>query len=135
MADDRYRFTRDRYQYETDEQYELRMFNQSRRLEVIKKEQSFNLSLIEKGIIRLNHPQRLRWDFLIMLLSVFNCILLPFELAFDFRWSHIMHVVYLFIDICFMIDIIFNFRTTYRNVLTNQEEFKPKNIAINYVKG
>ena len=39
-----------------------------------------------------------------------------------------------FIDILFVVDVVFNFRTTVRNGLTNEEIFEPKEIARNYMQ-
>lgn len=38
-------------------------------------------------------------------------------------------------DYFFLIDIVLNFRTTYRTEFSNQEELSSKKIALNYIRG
>lgn len=40
---------------------------------------------LRKGIIKYNHPLREKWDFLIVILSIYNCIELPMDIAFNWR--------------------------------------------------
>ena len=87
--------------------------------------------------MRAMEPLRVRWDLFVICLAVYNSIGLPIDLAFHpplFQqdWIIIMDIV---IDICFVLDIILAFRTTFMNPLTGDEVFDSKQIAINYLKG
>jgi len=88
-------------------------------------------------LIRHNDPFRLRWDLFIILLVVWNCISIPFNVAFsaNVSWddSTLITIVERAIDICFFADIIINFRTTFVNSKTRTEIIDSKGIAINYV--
>jgi len=80
------------------------------------------------------------WDTLITFILIFTCLVTPARLAFTFndagdKWDlDTWESVNLFIDICFFIDIIFNFNTAYID-----EDFRVisdrKIIAKNYLKG
>ena len=62
---------------------------------------------------------RKKWDFLIIIFSVYNCIELPMEAAFNWRKLHdpngITEKLNNIIDFLFFIDILMNFRTTFFN--------------------
>lgn len=42
-------------------------------------------SLLKIGIIKFNHPFREKWDYFIIFLSIYNCIELPLDAAFNYR--------------------------------------------------
>ena len=50
-----------------------------------------------------------------MLLAVWNCISIPFEVAFDPEEPPAYVVLNTICDISFAVDILLNFRTTYLN--------------------
>ena len=50
-----------------------------------------------------------------MLLAVWNCVSIPFEVAFDPEEPPIYVALNTICDISFAIDILLNFRTTYLN--------------------
>jgi hypothetical protein len=80
---------------------------------------------------------KLRWDFLIMLISIWNCLSIPLDIAFEppmFK-SIINETFNHIIDAVFLIDIVINFRTTYIVEATGQELIDPRKIAIQYLKG
>lgn len=72
-------------------------------------------------ILKQSDPLRERWDYVVMICAVYNCIYLPYEQAFlddsECPTSDMTFVEALnyFIDFLFFIDIILNFRTTYQN--------------------
>lgn len=70
-----------------------------------------------------------------MLLAIWNCINVPYSLAFSEGESLELFLVNMLIDILFMTDIIINFRTTYINEETGIETFSCKEITIEYLKG
>ena len=95
-----------------------------------------NLKVIPKCIIRVNESTRVNWDLFVMLLATWNCIWIPFEIAFkpDIRTSVYIVVADYIIDFFFFIDIILTFRTTYIKSSTGDEVTEPRKIAIHYLK-
>lgn len=65
-----------------------------------------------------------------ILLALWNCISIPYYVAFGnkvtFDDNLALNIVERIIDVCFAIDIILNFRTTYINSKTNTEVVSPK---------
>ena len=94
-----------------------------------------NKQKLGKCIFRHNGPFRLRWDLIIILFTVYNCISIPYEVAFNasFSDSVVMVVVDHTIDVMFFMDVIFNFRTTYINQKTGSEVIDGKTIAFTYL--
>lgn len=96
-------------------------------------------ALLKQGIIKFNHPFREKWDYFIILLSIYNCIELPMDAAFNYRKSEntsgIAEPLNNLIDTMFAFDIIMNFRTTTMNRLTGEEIVAKKEIQNNYIKG
>lgn len=87
-------------------------------------------------LIRQNSRLRLYWDLVIILLSLWNCFTLPVDVAFQppiFAAQGNLILNY-FIDLLFLIDMIFNFRTTIANDLTGEEIYDSKKIATTYLK-
>lgn len=77
----------------------------------------------------------MRWDLFIILLVLYNCILIPFELAFQEKYeSPVQENLGYVVDLMFVMDIIFNFRTTFINEKTGNEVVKWKEISLNYIK-
>jgi hypothetical protein len=85
-------------------------------------------------MLRHNSKFRLRWDLLVIFLTLYNCINIPFIVAFDGAFTEsITFVVFDYIiDFCFFLDIVFNFRTTYVNSKTGTEVIDPKKVLLNY---
>ena len=57
----------------------------------------------------------MNWDLYVMLLAVYNCMSIPFEVAFDPDEPLAYKIINYTCDISFAIDIILAFRTTYLN--------------------
>ena len=93
-----------------------------------------NSRKLARWIWRHNGPFRLRWDLLIILFTIYNCISIPYEVAFGagFSDSIVMTIFDHTIDFLFFMDVIFNFRTTYINQKTGSEVVNPRTIAITY---
>jgi hypothetical protein len=86
-------------------------------------------------IIKQDHPFRVKWDLIVMILSIINGITVPLDIAFQppfFSNSVVVAINYI-IDIMFVLDVLLNFRTTYINMNTGEEIFEPKAIALNYL--
>ena len=66
-------------------------------------------------IIRHLENWRINWELFIIILSIYNSVQLPFDIAFappafgDDFWTTMNDII----DYCFVIDIMFSFRTTY----------------------
>ena len=89
------------------------------------KERSDAEKLWKQGIVKLNHPVRVRWDVLIICFTIYNCIELPIEVGFKWRnsfdTSNVSDLINPLIDLFFGFDIIFNFFTTYFHSTTGEE--------------
>ena len=82
-------------------------------------------------------PLRIKWDLIIIILAIYNSIAIPISLAFDppsFTYFWIL-ALNNFIDLMFLCDMVMQFRTSYFNPITGDEEFDLKKIAKNYIKG
>ena len=75
----------------------------------------------------------MNWDLFVMLLAFWNCISIPFTVAFEPGSSLGYSIVERFIDVCFGLDILFNLRTTYVNEKTGLEVADQKRILVNYL--
>lgn len=84
--------------------------------------------------MRHNSKFRLRWDLLIIFFALYNCVSIPYSVAFQSEFStHISITIFNYlIDFCFFLDIVFNFRTTYVNSKTGTEIISPNQIFMNY---
>jgi hypothetical protein len=71
-----------------------------------------------------------------MIIAIWNCISIPYELAFDpdVAKQSFWKVINSIIDLLFIIDIILTCRTTYFTSSGN-EIMNPKMIFMNYLKG
>lgn len=64
-------------------------------------------------ILSFNDSNRIKWDTLILIMAVWNCIYIPFEIAFQPPASFIIEIINSVIDLFFYIDIAIAFRTSY----------------------
>jgi hypothetical protein len=86
-------------------------------------------------MIRQSDPWRVRWDLLVMFCAVYNCIIVPYEIAFMHEEeSNELLFVSVVIDVVFTFDIIFNFRTTFIDTVTGDEVTDPHKISHHYIK-
>ena len=76
----------------------------------------------------------MNWDLYVMILALYNCITIPFTVAFEpgenegySAWERI-------IDVCFGLDIVFNLRSTYINEKTGFEITSNREVALNYIR-
>ena len=79
-------------------------------------------------MLRHNSKFRLRWDLIVIFFALYNCVSIPYEVAFESGISnHITITIFDYIiDFCFFLDIVFNFRTTYVNSKTGTEVISSK---------
>jgi CRP-like cAMP-binding protein len=91
--------------------------------------------VIGRWMIRQSDPWRVRWDLFVMLCAVYNCFIVPYEIAFMDGAVHIdLLVVAVLVDVVFTFDIFFNFRTTFIDHVTGDEVTDPHKISHHYIK-
>ena len=71
-------------------------------------------------IIYPNSCYKITWDLIIIVLSVYNSILIPFEFAYSVENSVWFEVVDRIVDTAFIVDIIISFRSVYRDSRTDE---------------
>lgn len=81
-----------------------------------------SLSIQKKKVQHVRHPYiigfnniyRVIWDIYIIILAIQNCTLIPTEIAFSTHFETSVGYMFLdwFVDVMFLLDIFFNFRTT-----------------------
>lgn len=97
--------------------------------------------LRRQGILKFSDPWRERWDYFVMILSIYNSGWLPYEQAFEnyehCTFTNLSPIDYFnySIDFCFAIDIIINFNTTFLDPETGEEQKLRKDIILNYITG
>ena len=69
-----------------------------------------------------------------MLLAIYNCISIPFTVAFEPDASTGYNAWERTLDVLFGLDVILSFRTTFVNSKTGFEISDNKRVAINYIK-
>ena len=63
----------------------------------------------------------MRWDLIVIILVVYNCIAIPFEVTFGRLYeSFVMDIIDSIIDFVFFLDIVITFFTTYVNSKTGR---------------
>lgn len=79
-------------------------------------------------VIRVNNPFKIRWDLLIMLLSVWNCFSLPVDIAFSPPIFQTLGNIFInhITDALFIADLLLSFRTTVIDEVTGQEIIDPR---------
>ena len=72
-----------------------------------------------------------------MFLAIYNCIQVPYYIAFleDSDTNALEFSLNQIIDFIFVLDVIITFRTTYIHEETGIEVTSPSAIAIQYIKG
>lgn len=86
------------------------------------------------------HPKQTRkiqWDILVIILSVWNSILIPFEFAFEETVAASMGLTVFdyIVDVFFAFDILINFRTMYIDPKSEAIVSDGKLIAAQYLSG
>lgn len=75
------------------------------------------------------HPDnkwKMRFDLLVIILSIYNAIIVPYEAAYGEISSVALQVVDQLINAMFIIDIFINFRLVYRDSKTDEEIYNWK---------
>jgi len=85
----------------------------------------------------VNNNRRMNWDLLVIFLALYNCVMIPLNVAFNTELDEVLpdSLDYFekFIDILFVLDILLNFRTTFINPKTNIEIVEPMRVGKNYL--
>ncbi|XP_074648334.1 voltage-gated delayed rectifier potassium channel KCNH8-like [Tubulanus polymorphus] len=84
--------------------------------------------LLHYGIFKIG------WDWLILLCTFYIAVVVPYNAAFLQNDKKELLVPDITVEVLFIIDIVFNFRTTYVSK-SGQVVYDAKMIAINYIKG
>jgi hypothetical protein len=84
-------------------------------------------------IIKPNSRLKINWDLVVIILSVYNSILIPYEFAYSMETNFLFDALDRIIDVFFFIDILINFRTAYVNSKTGELEMDGKQIALRYI--
>jgi len=79
----------------------------------------------------------MRWDLVVILLALYNCVSIPYEVAFNTKITDhwLMTIFNYVVDVCFFLDVVMNFRTTYINNKTGSEVISQKRICLHYIIG
>ena len=90
-----------------------------------------------KCLFRAGSTIKVNWDLAIMVLAIWNCFVIPFQVAFEppFADTTLFSVSDFIVDFMFFLDIIVHFRTTFIHPKTGEEIFYPMEIAKHYLKG
>ena len=86
----------------------------------------------EKGIIKPENKIIGKWDFYIIILTIYTGIEIPLRFAFGYEATGSIHFMEILISVSFAIDILLNFRRAYKggmHLITD-----PKSIAKRYMK-
>ena len=83
------------------------------------------------SLIPFNSKFRIYWDFIIIALGLWVCFTTPLDVAFEPESFKLRGYISFnkFIDVLFIVDVIFNFRTTIADFVTGNEIFDSKIIA------
>jgi hypothetical protein len=105
--------------------------------QLIKKRKQYRLVEINfpSTIIKAQGINRLRWDFVIITLAVYQAVTIPISIAFDpdeFS-SPLMKTIDSLIDLVFILDIVLNFRTSFIESVNGEEILDPYMIAVKYL--
>jgi CRP-like cAMP-binding protein len=87
-------------------------------------------------VLNVASPFRLKWDTFIIALAVFNTFSVSFRFAFEPEsFSDADNIVETsIIDLCFVADLLLNFRRSFINSKTGDEIMDPKQICLHYLR-
>ena len=68
---------------------------------------------IPEFMLSFNDSKRVQWDICVILMTIFNCFYIPFNIAFEPSIYYELEIFNSLIDFIFYLDIILNLRTTY----------------------
>ena len=84
----------------------------------------------------MNDSIKYRWDLIIIMCAIYNCLAIPFKICFEPKvmFERGFEIGDTIIDFIFLFDIIITFRTVFIDDI-GQEVSNPKLIAKNYITG
>jgi hypothetical protein len=87
-------------------------------------------------MIKTQGKMRLQWDLIIIVFSVYQAFSVPLDIAFEFDYSNspTIRTINSIIDLVFIMDIIFRFRTTYIDPISGEEVMDSWLIGMRYLK-
>jgi hypothetical protein len=94
-------------------------------------------TIIDKQKARLFHPEqdsKTKWDLYIAALIIYSTIAVPYRICFEVEAEGVSFVFDVFVDLCFLVDIIFNFRCGFID-RDGDVVWDERKIACNYVSG
>jgi hypothetical protein len=82
-------------------------------------------------LIHPNSRFKIIWDLIVIGLSVYNSLIIPYEFAYTMQPSIYLLIIDNIIDAIFIFDIFINFRTIYQD-RSDDDVLNGRKIAINY---
>ena len=84
---------------------------------------------------RHNQKAKMWWDLFIIVLALYNCLSIPYEVCYGSSFSDSvgLDVFEYSIDVLFFTDILINFWTTYVNKKTGNEVTSGIKVALRYI--
>jgi len=86
-------------------------------------------------IFEIHSQFRRRWDYLHLIAVAYIAVSVPLRLGFNIALNPMLLVLDTICDFCFMMDVLFNFRTAFLDDSTKEEVRSTKHIALHYLKG
>lgn len=80
-----------------------------------------------------NSRVKIMWDLVIIVFSIYNSVLIPYEFAYSPDTNILMELIGSVIDLAFLVDIFVNFRTAYYHTKTGKIVTSGKKIAMKYI--
>jgi hypothetical protein len=90
---------------------------------------------VPETLIKAQGNYRLKWDLSIIVLAIYQAITIPISIAFqpDEFNAPAMKTLDSLIDLVFMLDIAFNFRTSFIDPANGEENLDPYAISYKYL--
>jgi hypothetical protein len=78
------------------------------------------VSIWKKTLIHPDSRFKIIWDLIVIILSIYNAILIPYEFAYSIDQNLLLEIINRTADVVFILDILINFRTIYRDSYTDE---------------
>ena len=85
-----------------------------------KKQQKVGKVMWDKVLIHPDSRFKIIWDLIVIILSIYNAILIPYEFAYSIDQNLLLEIINRTADVVFILDILINFRTIYRDSYTDE---------------
>lgn len=90
-------------------------------------------TILEWLIVHPNSRFKMIWDLVVIVLSIYNSITIPYEFAYSYNPNSYSDVFDRLVDAIFAIDIIINFRTAFEHPKTGKLVTSWKSISLRYI--